>query len=370
MTTALSYAIHTSPAPLRVATDTSDGHAALRITVTNPGPGPVTCDTITVAVPTGRGTDALTAAPETITARTEGHGDWEAEHRGGGVFRVRPALPGTGLKPGEQFVLTLDDIVVNEAVGTVTLGISEVSGDGNGLSHERASGSWKLAKSPAEAMLEDFVPDRPVVTNGETVTLTWKGIDGPDYVLFYGDQPPQTVNDCMVDGHGTWPSPALHDTTAFMLLASTEKDSVPVTYGLTTAVTVRVPDLEVGSLDANGVVRLFGRTQEIAGGTQSGTWTYTADTDGVITGYIKTNQNGAPATLNVFVTPPEPDKRQKFATQSWDVRGGTENQEASLLVPVPRGSTVSVVQKTDGGAFTAALTWFPFGSGSLQVIEP
>ncbi|MCX4546271.1 hypothetical protein [Streptomyces sp. NBC_01565] len=369
MTTALSYTLHTSPAPLNVATDTADGRAELRITVTNPGPDPVTCDTITVTVPAGEGPDALTATPETITARTDGHADWHAEHRGGGVFHIRPTAPGAELKPGERFVVTLDGVVVNRTVGTAVLGISEAAAVGSGSPRERAAGGWKLPKAPTEEMLSDFRPDKTSVPNGCCVTLTWKGIDGPDYTLFYDDQPGQSVNDRMVDGNGTWTSPALHTATAFMMLASTAKDGVPVTYGLTTAVTVDIPDLEVGSLDANGVVSLFGQAQEIAGGTESGTWTYRADTDGVITGYIKTNQSGAPATLNVFVTPPG-IKRQKFASQSWDVRGGTENQEASVLVPVPRDSVVSVVQKTDGGAFTAALTWFPFGSGPLRVIEP
>ncbi|MEU1310557.1 hypothetical protein ABZ419_16900 [Streptomyces cinnamoneus] len=368
MTTALSYTVHTSPAPLHVSPDGAAARATLRITATNAGPDPVTCDALTVTVPTGTGSDALTATPDTITARTDGTAGWRAEHRGGGVFAVRPGAPGTELKPGEQVVVTLDDVVINRAVGTAVLGIGETSADANGTLRERATGGRQLVKAPSEAMLEDFRPDRTIVPNGETVTLTWKCVDGPEYVMFWADQR-ETVNGYIVDGHGTWESPPLHTATAFMLLASTEKDGVPVTYGLTAAVTVDVPDLEVGSLDANGVVRLFGQAQEIAGGTESGTWAYSAATDGVITGYIKTNQSGAPATLNVFVTPPG-TKRQKFAAQSWDVRGGTENQEASLLVPVPRGSVVSVVQKTDGGAFTAALTWFPFGSGPLQAIEP
>ncbi|GHC60038.1 hypothetical protein [Streptomyces cinnamoneus] len=368
MTTALHCTVHTSPALLRAATDAADDRATLRITATNPGPDAVTCDTITVTVPAGEGADALTAAPERITARVEDRTGWQAEHRGGGVFRVRPTAPGTELKPGEQVVITLQDIAVNRRVGTATLGISWTLTDAEGIACEHATGGRKLVKAPAEALLEDFRPDRTIVPRGETVTLTWKCVDGPDYELFHGDQR-ETVNHCIVDGNGTWTSDGLSTATAFMLLASTEKDGVPVTYGLTTAVTVDVPDLEVGSLDANGVVRLFGEPQAIAGGTESGTWLYSADTDGVITGYIKTNRSDAPATLNVFVTPPR-TKQQKYATQSWDARGGTENQEASLLVPVPRGSTVRVVQSTGGGAFTADLTWFPFGSGPLRPAEP
>ncbi|MGK5543605.1 hypothetical protein ACSNOH_02530 [Streptomyces sp. URMC 127] len=368
MTTALSYALHTSPALLRVRTDDRSGErATLRITATNPGPAAVTCDSITITVPTGEEPHALTAGPETITARVEGTAGWEAEHHGSGVFHVRPAEPGTELKPGERIVITLANVEVNEAVGTAVLGISEQATDVTGVLRERAGGGRRLAKAPAGAMLEDFRPDCTIVPNGESVTLTWKCVDGPDYELFYGDQR-EVVNRYITDGHGEWTSPCLHTATAFMLLGTTEEAGSTVTYGLTTAVTVDVPDLEVGSLDANGVVRLFGEVQEVAGGTESGTWTYAADTDGMITGYIKTNQAGAPATLNVFVTPPGL-KRQKFATQSWDVRGGTENQEASVLVPVPRGSVVSVVQKSDGGAFTAALTWFPFGSGPLRPVE-
>ncbi|RLV04499.1 hypothetical protein CTZ27_11260 [Streptomyces griseocarneus] len=368
MTTALAYTVHTTPAPLRVATD-ADGHrAGLRITAVNPGPESVTCAAISVTVPVGAGPDALTATPETITARVEGATGWQAGHAGGGVFHVRPTAPGTELKPGERLVVTLADIVVNQAAGTATLGIGETAADAVGTLHERATGGRRLVKASAQAMLEDFRPDRTIVPNGETVKLTWKCVEGPDYELFHGDQR-EVVNGYITDGNGEWTSPPLTTATAFMLLGTTEQSGVPVTSGLTTAVTVDVPDLEVGSLDANGVVRLFGRAQEIAGGTESGTWQYTAHTDGVITGYIKTNRSDAPATLNVFVTPPDV-RQQKFATQSWDARGGTENQEASLLVPVPQGSTVRVVQSGPSGYLTAALTWFPFGTGPLQVVAP
>ncbi|MFF7725698.1 hypothetical protein [Streptomyces sp. NPDC008001] len=376
MTAALSYAVHTDPAPLKVSTDKAESRAVLRVTVTNPGPGPVACELITLTLPTGNGTGALTATPETITAHVEGGTGWQTEHAGGGVFQLRPADPGAELKPGESFVIRLDGIVVNRAAGTVTLGVADTTsgiadttaGSPAAPPRTRTAGSWRLAKAPTGTMLEDFRPDRTSVPNGETVTLTWSCVDGPDYELFYGDQR-VTVNDRIVDGHGSWTSPCLHTATAFMLLGSTEQDGAPVTYGLTTAVTVDVPDLEVGSLDANGTVRLFGEIQEIAGGVGSGTWTYRAATDGIITGYIKTNQTGTPATLNVFVTPPD-TKQRKFAAQSWDAQGGMENREAGLLVPVSRGSVVSVVQKSDGGGFTAELTWFPFGSGPLQVVEP
>ncbi|MFJ8310255.1 MULTISPECIES: hypothetical protein [unclassified Streptomyces] len=364
MTAALSYAVHTSPAPLRAGQD-----ATVRITVTNPGPDPVTCEGITVTVPTGPGIDALTSVPEAITARTDDAG-WLPEHRGGGVFAVRSTAPGAQLKPGAQFEVTLDGIEVGRTIGTATLGISEVTGSGT-LRREHATGGRLLAKAPADALLEDFVPDRVSVQNGECVTLTWKCSPGPDYDLYYGTEPPVRVNDFIVDGSGSWPSPPLHTATAFMLLASTkDAGGSPVTYGLTTAVIVREPDLVVGSLDANGSVRLFGAVQEIAGGTQSKTSTYFADTDGVITGYIKTAETGNPAYLTVTVTPKDARQSpQQFATQSWDPRGGDQNQEASLLVPVPRNSTVKVVQKGDGD-FDASVTWFPFGTGPLREYQP
>ncbi|MER7468379.1 hypothetical protein [Streptomyces sp. NPDC097981] len=366
MTTALHYSLHTSPAPLRVGNEDAPGRATLRITMANPGPDPVTCGTIALTLPTGDGREALTATPETITAHTDDVG-WSAEHRGDGVFHMRPASPGTQLKPGARLVVTLAGVAVNRTVGTVTLGVSEgaVEGDGpGGLLRRGASDALRLAKAAPNAMLEDFRPDRVVVPNGETVTLTWKCEVGPDYEIFYGDQRRPVNGFIDAGGNGSWTSPALTTATAFMLLGSTERDGVPVTYGLTTAVTVDMPDLEVGDLEANGTVRLFGQAQEVDWGTESEPRSYVADTDGLITGYIKTTLDGAPAHLNVFVTPPNL-RRQKFATQSWDARGGTDNQEASLFVPVPRGSAVRVVRKGDEN-FTAALTWFPFGTGPLR----
>ncbi|MFI9202837.1 hypothetical protein [Streptomyces sp. NPDC053048] len=368
LTPALSYSVHTSPSPLRVSTKETPGHATVRVTLTNSGPNPVPCGTIALSLPAGTGPEALTATPETIKASTD-DAAWSAEHQGDGVFHVRPSAPGTELEPGARLVVTLDAVTVNHTVGTVTLGVDEHHGTANGPEAlRRTPGTGlRLAKATPNAMLEDFRPDKVNVPNGGTVTLTWKCEVGPDYELFYGDQR-RTVNDCVdADGNGSWTSPALTSATAFMLLGSTEKDGAPVTYGLTTAVTVDVPDLEVGDLDVNGSVRLFGQAQEVAGGTESDPMEYVADTDGVITGYVKTTQDGAPAYLRVFVTPPGLT-RQRFATQSWDARGGTDNQEASLLVPVPKGSAVRVVQKGDA-SFTAALTWFPFGAGPLREMQ-
>ncbi|MFH8789152.1 hypothetical protein [Streptomyces roseoverticillatus] len=361
--TALSYSVHTDPAPLRIGTEKAPAHATVRIALTNSGPDPVPCGTIAFTLPVGGGPEALTAAPDTIRASTDDAG-WSAEHRGDGVFHVRPATDGTELKPGARIVVTLADVTVNHAVGAFTLGIGESGGAGGGAeSLRRVPGGLRLAKASPTAMLEDFRPDQVDVPNGGTVKLTWKCEVGPDYELFYGDQR-RLVNDCIdEDGNGEWTSPGLTSATAFMLLGSTVQGGSPVTYGLTTAVTVTVPDLEVGDLEVNGSVRLFGRAAEIAGGTESSPAEYVADTDGVITGYIKTTQDQVPAELKVFVTPPEL-RRQQFATQSWDARGGTLNQEASLFVPVPKGSHVRVVQKGDTN-FTAALTWFPFGAGSL-----
>ncbi|WP_424890120.1 hypothetical protein [Streptomyces sp. XH2] len=362
--TALSYSVHTSPAPLRVGTEEAPARATVRITLTNSGPDPVPCDTIAFTLPVGSGPDALTAAPDTIRAATDDAG-WSAGHQGGGVVHVRPAAPGTELKPGARIMVTLADVTVNHAVGAVTIGISESRGTGDGAEKlRRVPGDLRLAKASPTAMLEDFRPDRVDVPNGEPVRLTWKCEVGPDYEIFYGDQR-RMVNDCIdADGNGAWTSPSLTSATAFMLLGRNDQ----VTYGLTTAVTVNVPDLEVGDLDANGSVSLFGQAAEIAGGTESSPAEYVADTDGVITGYIKTTQDQVPAELKVFVTPPGL-RRQQFATQSWDATGGTLNQEASLFVPVPKGSRVRVVQKGDTN-FTAALTWFPFGAGSLAPPPP
>ncbi|MFJ3927647.1 hypothetical protein [Streptomyces sp. NPDC090022] len=370
MTTALHYSLHTSPAPLRAGTEDAPGRATLRITVGNPGPDPVSCGTIALTLPTGEGSEALTATPGTITARTDDAG-WSAEHRGDGIFHVRPVAPGTALGPGARIVVTLDDVAVNRAVGTVTLGVGEVGdrgvtgGDGpEGSPHRAGAEALRLVKAAPTAMLEDFRPDRVTVPNGETVTLTWKCDTEPDYEIFFADQRRPVNGFIDAEGNGSWTSPALTTATAFMLLGSTAKDGVPVTYGLTAAVTVDMPDLEVGDLDANGSVRLFGQAQEVDWGTESEPTSYVADTDGLITGYIKTTLDGAPAHLNVFVTPPNL-RRQKFATQSWDARGGTDNQEASLIVPVPRGSAVRVIRRGDEN-FTAALTWFPFGTGPLR----
>ncbi|MGW4204167.1 hypothetical protein [Streptomyces sp. NPDC004726] len=371
MTTVLGYRVHTSPSPLRISTAAQVSRATVEVVVTNDGPEPAVCEAVTVTLPSGTGPGSLTALPQTVSATVDDPA-WAAEHRGGGVFALRPAAPGTPLPPGGRITLTLAGIVVDSVPGTVTLDIAEtLPADGqvrsaDGPVRSTAVTGARLAKAAPDALLEDFRPDKAGVSNGETVTLTWKCREGPDFDLFFDDQR-ISVNGFISDGNGSWTSHPLTRATAFMLLASTTEDGRPVTYGLTTAVTVDVPDLEVGDLDANGTVRLFGQAQEIPVTTQSDAMTYFADTDGVLTGYVKTTRTDVMAELSVLVTPPGL-RRQKFATQSWDVRGGSDNQEASLFVPVPKDATIRVVSK--GEDFTASLTWFPLGTGPLREYTP
>ncbi|MFI6284018.1 hypothetical protein ACIBCM_04530 [Streptomyces sp. NPDC051018] len=364
MTTVLGYRVHTSPSPLRISTAAQEGRATVEVVVTNDGPEPAVCEAVSVTLPSGTGRGSLTARPEDISATVDDPA-WAAEHRGGGVFALRPAAPGTPLPPGGRIRLTLAGIVVDGVPGTVTMDIAETAAAGGPVRSTAVTGA-RLTKAAPDALLEDFRPDRAGVSNGETVTLTWKCREGPDFDLFFDDQR-IPVNGFISDGNGSWTSHPLTRATAFMLLASTTEDGRPVTYGLTTAVTVDVPDLEVGDLDANGTVRLFGQAQEIPVSTQSEAMTYFADTDGVLTGYVKTTRTDVMAELSVLVTPPGL-RRQKFATQSWDVRGGTDNQEASLFVPVPKDATIRVVSK--GEDFTASLTWFPLGTGPLREYTP
>ncbi|MGW1976913.1 hypothetical protein [Streptomyces sp. NPDC001889] len=364
MTTPLGYRVRTSPSPLRISTAARDSHATVEVVVTNDGPEPAVREAVTVSLPSGTGPGSLTALPQAVSARVDDPA-WTAEHRGGGVFALRPAVPGTPLPPGGRITLTLTGVVVDRMPGTVTVDIAEALPPG-GPRRTTAAHAVRLAKAAPDALLEDFRPDSAGVANGETVTLTWKCREGPDFELFHDDQR-VPVNGFISDGSGRWTSPPLTRATAFMLLASTTEDGAPVTYGLTTAVTVDIPDLEVGDLDANGTVRLFGQAQELPVTTQSEATTYFADTDGILTGYVKTVSSGNMAELSVLVTPPGLG-RQKFAAQSWDVRGGTDNQEASLFVPVPKDSVIRVVSK--GLDFTAALTWFPFGTGPLREHTP
>ncbi|SDM31415.1 hypothetical protein [Allokutzneria albata] len=349
----LHYTVRTSPTPLPAGQD----DAAVQVTVRNTGAEPVTCEAITLTVPVGPGPDALTTAPEAIRAGTDAR--WAVAHRGDGVFEATPT-DAAELGPGAELTITLDGIDVGAAPGTTSVEVGHTLRIGT-RTHTAIARTTRLPKTAVRAVLEDFRPDRAAVGNGETVTLTWKCTEGPDFTLFYGSEQ-VVVNDYIDHGNGEWVSPPLHTATAFMLLATTADTS----YGLTTAVTVDVPDLDVGHLDVNGTVRLFGQVQEIGGGTEPLTATYLADTDGVISGYIKTTEADKPAYLTVGVTPPGL-RRQRFAVQSWDARGGGDNQEASLLVPVPKGSAVNVAQTGDSG-FTASLTWFPFGSGPLREV--
>lgn len=87
-----------------------------------------------------------------------------------------------------------------------------------------------------------------MVENGEAAVLRWEGSDAK-YTMHWGDTPAGVS----LDKERVWPTPrGLTTVTGFMLRAEVTAGGSTLTHTLTTAVTVRIPDLVVRNLTVQG----------------------------------------------------------------------------------------------------------------------
>ncbi|MER8100923.1 hypothetical protein [Kitasatospora sp. NPDC094016] len=218
-----------------------------------------------------------------------------------------------------------------------------------------------LPEIAADFTIDDFTPDCSSVEHGATVTLTWKCTVGPDYTIHYGEDEQVAVNDRVDgDGNGSWTSPALTTTTAFLISGASTIAGQPVVHTRSTAVIVATPDMNVGNLSVNGTAALMGTVQTIEPADK-----YTAGTDGFLHGYVKTTDDTCPAFLSVTITPPGQGSPATISVTSNSAAGGVSNQDGRILAPVPGGSTVHISVQCDA-EHSQQLLWVPLGAGTLS----
>jgi hypothetical protein len=120
----LTYAL--SPTAL-VANARTGGTASVNVTAYNGTANPVTCDSITVIVPSGGGPTDLTTHPQQITPKSE-QADWTFQASGrdpAGSFVATPVSAGAALPAGRTLSFTLANIAVDQS-GLALIGIEEV----------------------------------------------------------------------------------------------------------------------------------------------------------------------------------------------------------------------------------------------------
>ncbi|AZM51576.1 hypothetical protein DMA15_02415 [Streptomyces sp. WAC 01529] len=246
-TNLLPYEPSTDPKPLRVSSAEETEYGSVNINV---GGGITTsawCNKITVRVPVGAGAEHLTT--EGTEIKTGASTGWtpSAPTVSGG-FAVITFTPARAVQfTGQIVTLTLSNIAVNRTAGQASIEIIESSSRTNG-SFTNKDAAVEVDKFPAGFVFRNFAPEKIMVENGEVAVLRWEGSDAK-YTMHWGDTPAGVS----LDKERVWSTPrGLTTVTGFMLRAEVTAGGVTLTHTLTTAVTVRIPDLVVRNLTVQG----------------------------------------------------------------------------------------------------------------------
>ncbi|AYG78471.1 hypothetical protein DWB77_00578 [Streptomyces hundungensis] len=246
-TNLLPYEPSTDPKPLRVSSAEETEYGSVNINV---GGGITTsawCNKITVRVPVGAGAEHLTT--EGADIKTGASTGWTPSAPAvSGGFAVITFTPARAVQfTGQIVTLTLSNIAVNRTAGQVSIAIVESSSRTNG-SFTNKDAAVEVDKFPAGFVFRNFAPEKIMVENGEVAVLRWEGSDAK-YTMHWGDTPAGVS----LDKERVWPTPrGLTTVTGFMLRAEVTAGGVTLTHTLTTAVTVRIPDLVVRNLTVQG----------------------------------------------------------------------------------------------------------------------
>ncbi|WP_329561384.1 hypothetical protein [Kitasatospora sp. NBC_01266] len=251
----LSYSLATSPTdPLNASTDKDPVTGRLDITVGRTMTTAAYCKKIIVKIPIGAGAAELTTVnnddiKQSVTGGTlpeQGNG-WSATAVAEGNKRVFTFTPGRAPQFTGQWAVTLviSQIPINKVVGKPVIEVIEETSPTNGNFTPKDPVRITVDKAPPGFLFRNLRPSRIMVANGDPVTLTWE-IQNGTCVMYWDDQSDPDVNT-----EPKWTSPKLHNTTGFMLQATSAEDASFI-HTLTTAVTVDKPDLEVGHLNVYG----------------------------------------------------------------------------------------------------------------------
>ncbi|WP_329561387.1 hypothetical protein [Kitasatospora sp. NBC_01266] len=359
----LSYALATSPTdPLNASTDKDPVIGRLNITVGRDVTAAAYCRKITVKIPIGAGAAELTTVntddiKQSVTGGTapdQGNG-WTATATAEGNKRVFTFTPGRAPQFTGQWAVTLviSQIPINKVVGKPVIEVIEESSPTNGNFTAKTT-TIIVDKAPPGFLFRNLRPSKIMVPNGDPVTLTWE-VQNARCTMYWDDQPGADVSK-----EPRWTSPALHNTTAFMLQAVSAEDASFI-HTLTTAVTVDKPDLEIGDLTVYGKARILRRHPPVAMADSSD---WRATTDGIVA--VTFRRTGPDArNIDLRIRAEGSDHHDLIARFSADVGSGDE--EKTLSVPLQQGECMHFLQYY-WQDIEATLSWCSFGDGELEFL--
>ncbi|HEY6927240.1 MAG TPA: hypothetical protein VI653_27435 [Steroidobacteraceae bacterium] len=259
-TTLLTYALTSAPAPLQVSPATgAPSTSTLSIVASAPVGSSVTVSRVTLVLPIGDPTDPdstdLTEQSPDVPRAVDSTGTaWDVIlGTDSGTYLITPPN-GSQTLSSDGLTITVTGIVVSPIVGTATVVLLELANDGSGP-NQTGTQTFGVPKFPYGFFAGNFVASAPIVTNGQTVTLTWNGSSQATYTLMAGSNPAVNVSNV-----NSYVSPPLTQTTVFILSVTAQTAGQSVTLYFTLTVVVSDPNLIANALTVNGPTILNGPT--------------------------------------------------------------------------------------------------------------
>ncbi|MET8052099.1 hypothetical protein ABZU75_31315 [Streptosporangium sp. NPDC005286] len=370
--TLLRYTLKPVPAPVPISGD-KDQDLRLELKIEAPTGQTAYCNKIQIRFLHGAAPEALSqTAPAEVYTGVEAASpsdfgrNWTPKRElidGKAVFTFTNSRK-LEFKNANTVTLVLSSLFVNKALGRVEIEVSEWTAATSSATpaEKQLDPPFPVDKWPSEFTFQNLRPDEISVARGEKVILTWEASRGPTYTMHWDDHSESVTGDL------SWESPELERTTGFMLMAQLADPGggAPLIYALTTAVTVTEPNLTVGDLEVNGVVRMQGPRAAIAAPPRGQARYFKAGTDGTILGYLQAASGQPAATLAATV--------YRAATGEYTMRFSSDNSagpptETPISIPVPADAEVRLYHAGNDGD-TLNLAWLPRGAGTFDEITP
>lgn len=250
----LSYDFTTNPDPIQASL--KGGNPSLTsivVTVSNNTPNTIYCKQLQFSFSIGPNAQNLTNIATGILIAANNSDSWQISQTTDGVFTATPKKEKDREITTDGLSFQIYNIQPNDQVGTFDFYVEENSSSDNKTYSER-NNTYKLTKFPYGFYVDNFAASHPMVQNGRAVTLTWVGSDLATYTMLYDDACHDVTN------IRSWTSPALSNTTTFILKASAQQSGETVDDYLSVTVVVANPELSATSLKVLQTSNLKGAT--------------------------------------------------------------------------------------------------------------
>ncbi|MEV0032673.1 discoidin domain-containing protein [Nocardia sp. NPDC050793] len=258
----LTFDLNTTPDPVRVSPASGDPQRADFVLVgSRRGPTTIECRKVTVVVPTGENSPDLT--PDLASASAQiSLADWTpTTNTADKTITFTSASGSAEIGRDEGVTVQLMGMRINSVVGTALLRLEvEWREAGSDDQWETGITTFDIGKFPAEFDLVGFMAEELVIDNGGSAELNWEAKGVSSLRLLYD------AADVNVMNLTTYTVKHLAKTTVFYLRATVQVGNNTVERVLSTTVTVRVPDMEIGNLRVVGSLMVDWPSRLIVGG--------------------------------------------------------------------------------------------------------